>query len=67
MVTGVAGRTGAPAARHVMMELEDESVCVTIRHSVTTGNLAQVVDTTTKCVSQKGAILVSVESFLLYT
>ena len=51
MVIGVAGRTGAPAVRHVTTALEDESASVTIRHLVTTGNLALAVDTKVKCVS----------------
>ena len=51
MVIGVPGRTGAPAARHVMTALENESASAPIRHLATTGNLAQAVDPRAKCVS----------------
>ena len=51
MAIGVTGRTGAPAARHAMTELEEESVSVPIHPPVTTGNLAQAVDPGSKCVS----------------
>ena len=51
MDTGVAGRNGVLAAKHVMMVSGDDSVIVTTQRLLTVEGLALAVQTTERCAS----------------
>jgi hypothetical protein len=40
MVNGANGETGLNVLQHVVMEREEESVCVTILHQIMAGKIA---------------------------